>query len=72
RTFLTCEGPDDVGRIKTTSTYQIPLDEEGTELLNVKNYSSFSDGGTFFFEKFQDENGNTIARASGVTTPVEG
>lgn len=72
RTFLTCEDPDDVGRIKTTSTYQFPLDEEGSEMLTANNYSSFSDTGTFFFEEILDENGEIIARVSGVTTPVDG
>jgi len=71
RTFTSCAGPDDVGRIKTTSTYSFPLDEEGTEMLFAENYSSFSEGGTFFFEKIFNEAGDIIARTSGVTVPVE-
>jgi len=72
RTFSSCEGPDDVGRIKTTSTYQFPLNEDGTEILYAENYSSFSNGGTFFFEKIRNEDGEIIARTSGVTVPVDG
>jgi len=72
RTFSSCEGPDDVGRIKTTSTYQFPLNEDGTGILYAENYSSFSNGGTFFFEKIRNEDGEIIARTSGVTVPVDG
>ena len=72
RTFLTCTGPDDVGRIKTTSVYEFPFDEEGTEMLYAENYSSFSAGGTFFFEEVRNEDGEIVARVSGTTTPVDG
>jgi len=71
RTFTSCSDPDGVGRIKTTSTYETSFDVPGAENLTVDNYSSFSEGGTFFIEEMRNVDGDIVARVSGVTTPVD-
>ena len=68
---FTCEGPDAVGRITMTSTYDLPVDEEGTEILTVDRLSTYHEGGTYSHEYLKDADDKTVAYRADVTTPVD-
>ena len=68
---FTCEGPDNVGRITMTSTYQLPLDEEETEFLTVDRLSTYTKDGTYSHEYLKDADGKTVAYRADVTVPAE-
>lgn len=70
RTFQTCDAPNAVGRILTTSTYEFPLDEDGTQIAFVENFATFSETGTYFSEEIRNADGEIIAYRAGVTVPV--
>ncbi len=67
---FTCEGPDEVGRITMTSTYELPLDEEGTEILTVDRLSTYTKDGTYSHEYLKDASGKTVAYRADVTVPA--
>lgn len=67
----TCTGPDEVGRITMTSTYDLPLDEEGAEMLKVERLATFTKDGTYSHEYLKNADGNTVAYRADVTTPAE-
>ena len=68
---FTCDGPDEVGRITMTSTYQLPLDEEETEFLTVERLATFTKDGTYSHEYLKNAGGKTVAYRADVTVPAE-
>ena len=71
RTFSTCEGPNEVGRITTRSTYELPPVESDPQTLKVDITALYGEEGAYFTETISDEQGNIVAYRSGVSVPTE-
>lgn len=67
RTFKMCEGPDEVGRITTKSTYELPPVESGPQTLLVEITALYGETGGYFAETIKNEAGEIIAYRSGVS-----
>ncbi|MEM0986861.1 MAG: hypothetical protein AAGJ32_11485 [Pseudomonadota bacterium] len=71
RTFTECEGPDEVGRITTQSSYELPPVPSDPQTLYVDIVGLYGEQGAFFTEVLKNEAGEIVARRSGVTLPIE-
>ncbi len=71
RTFTSCEGPNEVGRITTISNYTLPPLPDETEELNVEILSLYSESGGYFTETISNQAGAVIAYRSGVSVKTE-
>ena len=71
RTFSKCEGPNQVGRITTRSTYELPPVESDPQTLSVDIIALYGEEGAYFTETISDELGNIVAYRSGVSVPTE-
>ena len=71
RTFSKCEGPNEVGRITTRSTYELPPVESDPQTLSVDIIALYGVEGAYFTETIANEQGEIVAYRSGVSVPTE-
>ena len=66
--YKSCVGPDPEGRYEAHIEYKISHDDMSD---SVKSVSWFSKHGSYYAEDHTNEQGQVVARRSGVYTPVE-
>lgn len=71
RTFTSCEGPNDVGRITTRSTYELPATPDFPQTLFVDVLALYGEQGAYFTETITNEDGEAVAYRSGVSVRTE-
>lgn len=71
RTFQFCEGPNEVGRITTRSTYELPPIPNDPQTLYVSVLALYGEGGGYFSETITNAAGEKVAYRSGVSVPTE-
>lgn len=71
RTFSACDGPNEVGRITTRSTYELPPIESDPQTLSVDITALYGVEGAYFTETITNEQGEIVAYRSGVSVPTE-
>lgn len=71
RTFTSCEGPNDVGRITTRSTYELPPVPDIPQTLLVDVLALYGEQGAYFTETISNEDGDVVAYRSGVSVLTE-
>lgn len=71
RTFTSCEGPNEVGRITTRSNYELPGTPDFPQTLFVDILALYGEEGAYFTETITNEDGDVVAYRSGVSVATE-
>jgi hypothetical protein len=71
RTFTSCDGPNEVGRITTRSTYELVATPDFPQTLYVDVLALYGEEGAYFTETITDEDGEVVAYRSGVSIATE-